>query len=65
MESHDNVAYLKCKGWYTNQRNIPNGHYMDATHQAIVQRYQRLEDMPKTAPKTMMSSWKLHNIEKF
>jgi hypothetical protein len=47
MESHDNVAYMKFKGWYTNQRNIPNGHYKDATHQAIVQRYQRLEDMPK------------------
>ena len=48
MEEHSNVAYLKFKGWYTDQRNKQNGHYMDATHQAIVQRYQRLEDMPKT-----------------
>ena len=48
MEEHSNVAYLKFKGWYTNQRNNQFGHYMDATHQAIVQRYQRLEDMPKT-----------------
>lgn len=47
MEEHSNVAYLKFKGWYTDQQNVVNGHYMDATHQAIVQRWERLEDMPR------------------
>ena len=46
MESHDNVAYLKFNGWYTNEKNDPNGNYMDAMTQSIVQRWRRLEDMP-------------------
>jgi hypothetical protein len=46
MESHSNVAYLKFKGWYTNQKNIVDGHYMNADYQAIVQKWDKLEDMP-------------------
>jgi len=46
MESHDNVAYLKFNGWYTNEKNDPNGNYMDSTTQSVVQRWRRLEDMP-------------------
>ena len=46
MESHPNVAYMKFKGWYTNQKNIVNGHYMNADYQAIVQKWDTLEDMP-------------------
>lgn len=47
METHDNVAYMKFKGWYTNEKNLPNGNYMDANYQAIVQRWKNLEDFPK------------------
>lgn len=47
MEEHPNVAYLKFKGWYTNQKNLTNGHYMNADYQAIVQRWDTLDDMPK------------------
>lgn len=46
MEEHDNVAYLKFKGWYTNEKYKPDGNYMDANTQAIVQRYKKLEDLP-------------------
>ena len=46
MESHDNVAYLKFNGWYTNEKNDPTGNYMDAQVQMIRQRWRRLEDMP-------------------
>ena len=47
MEAHDNVAYMKFKGWYTNEKNISNGNYMDANVQAIVQKWKKLEDFPK------------------
>jgi hypothetical protein len=49
MEAHDNVAYMKFKGWYTNEKppKVPNGNYMDANVQAIVQKWRRLEDFPK------------------
>lgn len=47
LEEHPNVAYLKFKGWYTNQKNIIGGHYMNADYQAIVQRWDELDDMPK------------------
>ena len=47
MEAHDNVAYMKFKGWYTNEKNLPNGNYMDANYQAIVQRWRKMEDFPK------------------
>lgn len=46
MEAHPNVVYMKFKGWYTNQKNIPHGHYMNADYQAIVQKWDKLEDMP-------------------
>ena len=46
MEAHDNVAWMKFKGWYTNEKNKSNGNYMDANTQAIVQKWQKLEDMP-------------------
>jgi hypothetical protein len=45
MEAHDNVAYMKFKGWYTNEKGKSNGHYMDANTQAIVQRWKTFEDM--------------------
>ena len=47
MEEHDNVAYMKFKGWYTDEKSNPNGNYMDANIQAIVQKWRRLEDFPK------------------
>ena len=47
MEAHDNVAYMKFKGWYTNDINDPNGNYMDANIQAIVQKWRKLDDFPK------------------
>lgn len=46
MEEHDNVAYMKFNGWYTNEKNIANGNYMGPEHQSIVSRWRRLEDMP-------------------
>ena len=47
METHDNVAYMKFRGWYTNERKKANGNYMDANVQAIVQKWKKLEDFPK------------------
>ncbi len=47
MTDHANVAYLKFKGWYTDQKNISGGNYMNADYQAIVQKWDKLEDMPK------------------
>jgi hypothetical protein len=46
MESHPNVAYLKFKGWYTNEKGDPDGNYMNADYQAIVQKWDTLEEMP-------------------
>ena len=46
MEEHSNVAYLKFNGWYTDEKNMPNGNYMDSNTQAILQRWRKLEDMP-------------------
>lgn len=46
MEAHKNVAWLRFKGWYTNEKNMPDGNYMNATVQAIVQKWKKLEDMP-------------------
>jgi hypothetical protein len=46
MEEHPNVAYLKFKGWYTDDKNVENGKYMNADYQAIVQKWDKLEDMP-------------------
>ena len=47
MEAHDNVAYMMFKGWYTEDKGKPNGNYMDANIQSIVQKWRRLEDFPK------------------
>jgi hypothetical protein len=49
MEAHDNVAWMKFKGWYTNEKGRANGNYMDANTQAIVQKWKSLEDMLKDA----------------
>lgn len=46
MEEHPNVAYLKFKGWYTDEKRLKNGKYMNADYQAIVQKWDKLEDMP-------------------
>lgn len=46
MEAHDNVAYMKFKGWYTNEKGVTDGDYMDANIQAIVQKWRKLEDFP-------------------
>jgi hypothetical protein len=45
MEAHDNVAYMKFNGWYTNQKNIAGGYYMGPEVQAIVQKWAKIEDM--------------------
>ena len=47
MEAHDNVAYMKYRGFYTNEKNLPNGNYMSPSVQAIVQRWRKMEDFPK------------------
>jgi len=47
METHENVAWMRFKGWYTSEKGRPNGNYMDANTQAIVQKWKKLEDMPK------------------
>ena len=47
LEEHSNVAYLKFKGWYTNEKSVKGGNYMNADYQAIVQKWDTLEDMPR------------------
>jgi hypothetical protein len=46
MKENENVAYLKFKGWYTNEKNIGGGNYMNADYQAIVQKWDKIDDMP-------------------
>ena len=46
MEAHENVAYMKFNGWYTNEKNLTNGAYMNSEVQGIIQKWRRLEDMP-------------------
>ena len=46
LEEHSNVQFLKFKGWYTNEKTIRNGNYMNADYQAIVQKWDKLDDMP-------------------
>lgn len=46
LESHPNVAYLKFKGWYTNEKNELHGNYMNADYQCIVQMWDTLEQFP-------------------
>lgn len=48
LEEHSNVQFLKFKGWYTNEKSIANGNYMNADYQAIVQKWDKLDDMPST-----------------
>lgn len=45
MKENENVAYLKFKGWYTNDKG-PGGKYMNADYQVIVQKWDSLEKMP-------------------
>ena len=47
MSNHENVEYLKFNGFYTDDKDKPKGDYMDANIQAIVQRWDTLEDFPK------------------
>lgn len=45
MKNHSNVAYLKFKGWYTEDKS--SSKYMDANIQAIVQKKKSFEEMTK------------------
>ena len=46
LEDHANVAYLKYRGFYTDEKDMPNGKYMNAEYQGIVQVWNTLEEMP-------------------
>jgi hypothetical protein len=46
IEDHPNVAYSKFRGWYTDERTVPNGNYMDANQQSIQMKWDTLEDFP-------------------
>lgn len=48
MEQHPNVAYMKFVGWYTNEKGVLGGNYMDANTQSIVQKYNKIEDFHKS-----------------
>jgi hypothetical protein len=56
MSIHDNVEYLKFNGFYTDDKSNPKGDYMDANVQAIVQRWDTLEDFPKYSSNGQMIS---------
>ena len=45
MEAHDNVAWMKFKGWYTDQRGKTNDFYRDANTQSIELKWNQLEEM--------------------
>ena len=45
MKDNENVAYLKFKGWYTNDKGR-GGKYMNADYQAIVQKWDSIDKMP-------------------
>lgn len=52
MEEHENVAYMKFIGWYTNEKasntaTNTSGKFMDSNYQAIVQMWDSLENFPK------------------
>lgn len=47
IEQHSNVAYTKFVGWYTDEKNIVNGSYLDPSTQCIVQKWSKIEDFPK------------------
>lgn len=46
LEEHPNVTYLKYRGFYTNEQNVPGGKYMNSEYQGIVQAWDTLDDMP-------------------
>lgn len=45
MEQHDNVAWMRFKGWYTDEKNKPNSDYKDANTQGIIRLREVLEKM--------------------
>jgi hypothetical protein len=45
MEAHDNVAWMKFKGWFTDQKGKSNDFYRDANTQALELRWNQLEEM--------------------
>ena len=45
MKAHDNVAWLRFKGWYTDDKNNKPSKYKDANTQGIVRRRKTLEEM--------------------
>lgn len=47
MEAHNNVAYVRFKGWYTNEKSLVNGNYMDANYQGIIQKYKSIDEFSK------------------
>ena len=46
LEDHPNVAYLKYRGFYTDEKDQTNGKYMNAEYQGIVQIWKTLDEMP-------------------
>ena len=52
MEAHDNVAWMKFKGWYTDQKGNANDYYRDANTQSVELKWRQLEDMQKYADGT-------------
>jgi hypothetical protein len=44
MEAHDNVAWMKFKGWYTDKKDDPK-YYKDANTQSIELKWNQLEEM--------------------
>ena len=52
MESHPNVAYMKYKGFYTNEKDNPDGNYTGTDVQAIVMKHEKLDNF---TPKEMES----------
>ena len=52
MESHPNVAYMKYKGFYTNEKDNPDGNYTVTDVQAIVIKHEKLDNF---TPKEMES----------
>ena len=44
MEEHTNVAYLKFKGFYTNQKGQLTSNYMDANVQSIMMAHQSIDE---------------------
>ncbi|MBO4735153.1 MAG: hypothetical protein J5614_02040 [Paludibacteraceae bacterium] len=45
MEAHDNVAWMKFKGWFTDQKGKAFSEYKDANTQSLELKYKQLEEM--------------------